>query len=136
METIYSCRKEIQLGCVGETAWLVIRSLGNTAMAPSVLLTKVVRAAAAGVVITILPLLALLISRGPKRIDSGPDAGQGMWGAKTASANWCEADYVVTPWIAEFWNSMSSLLIVVHSMYGLYRHAWACEARYGRHRRS
>ena len=35
----------------------------------------------------------------------------GYWGNKTNNVPqpWCEADYEVTPYIAEFWNTLTSL---------------------------
>ena len=52
--------------------------------------------------------------------DSIPDHTEGYWGEKTANTNWCERDYVVTPYIAEFGNSLSSLFVVWFGLYGLY----------------
>ncbi len=33
----------------------------------------------------------------------------GFWGPRTASVDWCEPNYVHTFWIAEFWNTLSSV---------------------------
>ena len=47
----------------------------------------------------------------------------GMWarfGAK-ASVDWCEPNYVVSLWVAEWYNTLSSLLILVMGAYGLFR---------------
>eukprot|EP00038_Savillea_parva_P015366 m.220041 g.220041 ORF g.220041 m.220041 type:complete len:288 (-) comp30816_c0_seq1:410-1273(-) len=37
----------------------------------------------------------------------------GWWGKPSSTMNWCEEDYVVTPWVAEFWNTVSNLAFVV-----------------------
>ncbi len=42
----------------------------------------------------------------------------GFWGLPTASIDWCEANYAVTPWVAEFWNTLSSLAMVVAGVVG------------------
>eukprot|EP00808_Paulinella_micropora_P023045 g18707.t1 len=47
----------------------------------------------------------------------------GYWGKVTANTDWCEANYQVTWYVAEFWNTLSSLLIVFWALYGLVRHA-------------
>ena len=62
--------------------------------------------------------------------DSIPDHTEGYWGEKTANTNWCERDYVVTPYIAEFGNSLSSLFVVWFGLYGLYKHGSWVEGRF------
>jgi len=42
------------------------------------------------------------------------------WGKPTASIDWCEPNYIVSPYIAEFWNSISSLWLCVLAIFGLY----------------
>lgn len=37
----------------------------------------------------------------------------GFWGAPSSSINWCETDYAVTHYIAEFMNSMSNIPPIV-----------------------
>ena len=47
----------------------------------------------------------------------------GIWtefGA-AASVDWCEPNYVLTTWIAEWWNTLSSLLIVALGVHGWLR---------------
>ncbi len=43
----------------------------------------------------------------------------GFWGLPTSSVDWCEANYQVTPYIAELWNTISSLAMVVAGALGL-----------------
>ena len=52
------------------------------------------------------------------------DKRTGYWGAKTANTNWCEPDYVVSHYVAEFWNTMSSFLIFFYGIYGIVVHHW------------
>ncbi|CAE6926861.1 Acer3 [Symbiodinium natans] len=80
------------------------------------------------VLVLILPLLALLVVRGP--VDGTGDTTPGFWGAKTASVNWCERDYVVSFYIAEFANSVTSLCLVATGIYGIHAHVNLVELRY------
>lgn len=80
------------------------------------------------VLLLTLPMFGLMVLRGPQ--DGNGDETPGFWGAKTASVNWCERDYVVSFYVAEFANSMTSLCIVMSGIYGIYAHAQAVEFRY------
>jgi len=44
-----------------------------------------------------------------------------FWGKPTASLDWCEVNYAYSPYVAEFWNSISSLWLVVLAVFGLYK---------------
>jgi dihydroceramidase len=44
----------------------------------------------------------------------------GYWGNPTANIDWCEDNYAVSPYVAEFWNAMSSLSFIVTSAVGVY----------------
>jgi dihydroceramidase len=41
------------------------------------------------------------------------------WGARTASEDWCEPNYVYSPYVAEWWNTLSSLPMVFFSLAAL-----------------
>ena len=53
---------------------------------------------------------------------------EGFWGEKTSSVNFCENDYYVTHYIAEFWNTISSFSIVIFPLIGIFysnpTHEW------------
>ena len=53
----------------------------------------------------------------------------GFWGVPTASIDWCEQNYAITPWIAEFWNTLSSLAMVAAGMVGVATRRFAGEIR-------
>ncbi|KAJ5306132.1 hypothetical protein PENANT_c024G05679 [Penicillium antarcticum] len=42
-----------------------------------------------------------------------------FWGPQTSYLNFCEEDYVVTRFIAEFINTLSSLVFIIYGIYGL-----------------
>lgn len=48
----------------------------------------------------------------------------GYWEPVTASVDWCEANYAVTRYVAEFWNALSSLAICLVGLIAL----WLCHA--------
>ena len=48
-----------------------------------------------------------------KRFESKLDTKIGYWSPSTSSIDWCERNYVVTHYIAEFWNCISSFLMCV-----------------------
>ncbi len=54
----------------------------------------------------------------------------GFWGVPTASIDWCEQNYAVTPWVAEFWNTLSSLAMVIAGLLGVSTRRFAAEIRF------
>jgi dihydroceramidase len=44
----------------------------------------------------------------------------GVWSPRTSSIDWCEDNYAVSPWVAEFWNTISNMSMILPSLYGLY----------------
>jgi dihydroceramidase len=45
----------------------------------------------------------------------------GYWGLPTSTIDWCEQNYAVTPYLAEFFNSVSSVAMVVAGVLGASR---------------
>ena len=46
----------------------------------------------------------------------------GVWGAPTSTVDWCEANYAVTPFVCEFFNTVSSLAMVAAGGVGAFLH--------------
>ncbi|KAK3094993.1 hypothetical protein FSP39_008837 [Pinctada imbricata] len=44
----------------------------------------------------------------------------GLWGSPTATIDWCEENYKVTPFIAEFWNTLSNIFFIIPSILMFY----------------
>ena len=51
---------------------------------------------------------------------------EGYWGNRTSTIDWCEENYQVTSYIAEFWNTISNLVIILLPLYGIY---WSLKLR-------
>ena len=45
----------------------------------------------------------------------------GYWGVPTSTIDWCEQNYAVTPYVAEFFNTVSSLAMVIAGVLGASR---------------
>jgi dihydroceramidase len=41
-----------------------------------------------------------------------------FWGHPDSNIDWCEHNYEVTPYVAEFWNAVSSVPILLLGVYG------------------
>ena len=54
----------------------------------------------------------------------------GWWGPVTSSIDWCEHNYVVTPYVAEFFNATSNAIMVILGLLGALK-----AVRYGHERR-
>jgi len=54
----------------------------------------------------------------------------GYWGAVTSSVDWCEINYEHSPFIAEFFNTFSSLAMVIVGGVGAWLHRTVLEARF------
>jgi dihydroceramidase len=49
----------------------------------------------------------------------------GYWGQGNASVDWCESNYTVTMYLAEFANSTSSFAMILAGLIGMYLHMGA-----------
>lgn len=54
----------------------------------------------------------------------------GYWGKPTSTVDWCEPNYEITHYIAEFFNTLSSLAMVVTGLMGVLFHWKDLEKRY------
>lgn len=54
----------------------------------------------------------------------------GFWGPPTSSVDWCEANYAHSPYVAELFNSASSLAIVAAGVAGWLLHRRVLERRF------
>ncbi|OCL10506.1 alkaline ceramidase family protein [Glonium stellatum] len=45
----------------------------------------------------------------------------GAWGPPTSHANFCEEDYIITSYVAEFVNTLTNLTYILYGFYGLRR---------------
>ncbi|XP_023225096.1 alkaline ceramidase 3-like [Centruroides sculpturatus] len=52
-----------------------------------------------------------------------PTSANGFWGKPTATLDWCERNYEVTFYIAEFWNTLSNLAMLLPAIWGGWQ-AW------------
>lgn len=50
---------------------------------------------------------------GVKHFESELDPNLGYWSPSTSSIDWCERNYVITSYIAEFWNCISSFSMCI-----------------------
>lgn len=54
----------------------------------------------------------------------------GFWGLPTSSVDWCEANYVHSRFVAEWFNTLSSLAMVAVGLVGLWLHRRVLERRF------
>ena len=47
------------------------------------------------------------------------EENMGYWGKPTSTLDWCERNYEVTYYIAEFWNTITNLCMIIPPIYGM-----------------
>ena len=94
--------------------------MSSKQQAPPVLLTGPMLGGVVASLLTLTTTLYLNHDRESKEWDGGPNARQrakaGYWPAPSADFNWCELDYVYTPFVIELWNSVTSLCFLAGPM--------------------
>ncbi|KAJ3402433.1 hypothetical protein HDU80_005076 [Chytriomyces hyalinus] len=48
-----------------------------------------------------------------------PSATEGFWGPGTSLTDWCEENYAMTPYLAEFWNTLSNIFFLMTAILGM-----------------
>lgn len=85
--------------------------------APPVLLTGPVLGGAVAALLSLTTTLYLNHDRDNKEWIVATQANYiGRWPLPSADFDWCEPNYLYTPWIAEMWNTLTSLLFLVGPM--------------------
>ena len=49
-----------------------------------------------------------------------PEDMMGYWGKPTSTLDWCEKNYVITHYVAEFWNTVTNLSMIIPPIYGMF----------------
>ncbi|KAJ3301177.1 Alkaline ceramidase 3 [Kappamyces sp. JEL0829] len=48
-----------------------------------------------------------------------------FWGPTSSTVDWCETNYEISPYVAEYFNSLSSFTLVLIGLLGMILHPWA-----------
>ena len=78
---------------------------------PTILLTGPVLGGVVGSMLCVTTFLYINHDRQAKEWSKAPTnhtGFEGHWPPPSGDFNWCELDYVYTPWVIEVWNSLTS----------------------------
>jgi len=89
---------------------------------------RILRCLNVGLVFVILGVVGYMIANGGP-VDGENDVARGFW-VRSSNVDWCERNYVYTEYVAEMWNSLSSVLMIFSGIYGAYVHRKMAETRF------
>ncbi|KAI8322246.1 alkaline phytoceramidase [Martensiomyces pterosporus] len=53
-------------------------------------------------------------------LDTANNATSYFWGERTSTIDWCEENYVVSKYVAEFWNCITNSMFMILALLGMY----------------
>jgi len=70
------------------------------------------------IIVALFGCLLLEESQGEVHKSRSENEKKGFWGNPTSNIDWCEDNYQLSPYVAEFWNALSSFSFVASAMLG------------------
>lgn len=70
----------------------------------------------------LLILLLFAVGHNKHTTEEAEERMAGFWGPVTATMDWCEENYAVTHYAAEFYNTISNVFFILLSLFGILAH--------------